>query len=50
MSDGKIKKKSRWVRGSGVDRYDKKTDEYIQSTFREADGWYNGARVTRKKS
>lgn len=35
--------KSRWKKGN--QRYDKPTEKHILDTYREADGWRNGARV-----
>jgi hypothetical protein len=42
------KKQSRWVRNSGIPRYDESTLNYILKKYREADGWFHGARVTRR--
>jgi len=50
MSDEEVKPivQSRWVKKSKVERYDKRTSETLASTYREADGWHNGARVVRR--
>lgn len=41
-------RRSRWIRGSSVERYDKRTLDAIYSVYREADGWHNAARVTKR--
>ena len=41
------KKRSRWIIGSGVPRYTPEQRKGL-SKYREADGWRNGARVTRR--
>ena len=44
-----MKKKSRWVRGSSVPRYDKKQREYLDKHFPpEQPGWRFGAKVSRR--
>jgi len=40
-------KQSRWVKKSKVDRYDKNGLTYIADHFREAAGWWRGARARR---
>lgn len=47
MNEDKPKPKSRWVRGSGVPRDDKHTLDYIYKTYHEAEGWRNGAKVSK---
>lgn len=42
------KRKSRWVRNSGVPRYDKATEDYIINRYREQPEWHNGARVRKR--
>lgn len=41
----KAKKRSRWVAGSGVPRYDDHATKYIARKYREWKGWHQGARV-----
>lgn len=41
------KKKSRWVKGSGVARYSK-PEEQANSRMREQRGWRHGAKVMKK--
>lgn len=45
--DNLIPKRSRWVIGSGVERYDKKTLDTLGKMYTEADGWSKAARVKR---
>jgi hypothetical protein len=40
----KPKKRSRWVKDSGVDRYPKALDRDLEK-YRPQKGWKNGARV-----
>lgn len=42
MSDEKPKKKSRWVKDSGVDRYPKGTE---LDKYRSPPGWHRGAKL-----
>ncbi len=42
--DSKPKRRSRWVEGSGVPRYDKRTYEAL-AVFVEEAGWHRGARI-----
>ncbi len=44
----KPKRKSRWVRDSGIPRYDKPTEDYILSRYRELPGWHRGAKVVKR--
>ena len=44
-----MKRKSRWVKNSGVLRYDKATEDYIIKRYHESPGWHRGATVTRRK-
>ncbi len=46
--DGPPVRKSRWVRGSGVLRYEAKVLDTLRELFHEADGWRNGARVVKR--
>lgn len=49
MSEGRTKKKkvhSRWQKGN--ERYPKDDLQFIYQHFREADGWYHGAKVYKK--
>ena len=39
------KRKSRWVTGSGIPRYDKRTLDAIGDIYIEGKGWHNGAKV-----
>jgi len=39
----KRRKASRWMKGAT--RYDKKTEDLIQTKYREGDGWRHGAKV-----
>lgn len=41
-------KQSRWVSKSNIDRYDKKQQQEIDSTYGEEFGWSKAARVTRR--
>ncbi len=42
--DDKPKCRSRWVKGSGVPRYDKRTYDALDVFVEEA-GWHHGARI-----
>lgn len=42
---GKPKRKSRWVRDSGIPRYDKRTLDAIGDVYIEGKDWHNGAKV-----
>ena len=46
MSD-KPKKRSRWVKGSGIDRYTKATEKDLEK-YRTQSGWRNGAKVYKR--
>jgi hypothetical protein len=49
MSDQvKPKKRSRWVKGSGVDRYTQPDQNANDKALREGPGWKNGAKVVKK--
>lgn len=39
------KRNSRWVIGSGVPRYDKKTEDALVEQFGEEAGWHRAARI-----
>jgi len=41
----KEKRKSRWVKGSDVPRYDERTLSSILNRYHESPGWFRGARV-----
>jgi hypothetical protein len=43
------KRKSRWVKGSGVPRYDKKTLDVIMDKYVETPPFRHGAKVEVKK-
>ena len=42
--DNKCVTRSRWVKGSGVPRYDKRTYDAL-AVFVEEAGWHHGARI-----
>ena len=45
--DLKPKRNSRWVAGSGVPRYDKKTLDTITDQYGEEAGWHRAARIAK---
>ena len=45
MTDPTPIRQSRWVKKSHIDRYDKHALQYIADHFREAAGWWRGARA-----
>lgn len=51
MSDDDQKpiKRSRWVNGSGVPRYDQRTQERLDDIYIELPDWRQGARIGKPK-
>lgn len=41
----KPKRQSRWVKDSGIPRYDERTLSSILNRYHESPGWFRGARV-----
>lgn len=43
-----MKTRSRWVKDSGIPRYDERELAGILRRYREGDGWHRGAKVTKR--